>query len=198
MSIYDMMLSPAKIYEGTLGSALPADSLALDAAWPTGWTFVGETTSELTVDYSFDTLQFEIERAMGAVKSCKISEKLSLETTLGEATLANISLGFGGNAPTITAAASGQVGKEELKMGGSSKIPQHMWGFEGHWEDSGGVIRPIRFVIYIGQADAGGQLKFSKKTPVGIPLKIVGMEDMSKPEGERMFFLRRNLADALA
>ena len=195
MAISDIMVSPVKVFYGTLGSTLPADSLALAAAWPAGWTHVGYTKTPLSVDYSYEKLSYEIQESIGIVGGRKTKESLKLETTLAEFTLAGVGQSWGGTV-VPTAAGAGQVGKEEIVGGDVTKLLYQMWGFEGSYEDASQVVRPIRFIIYKGQSTTGGKLEFGKTDTTGIPLQIEALEDMTKTASERMFKWQRVLASA--
>ena len=194
MAISDIMVSPAATFSAPVGSSLPADGLAVGAAWPSGWQSVGYTKEALTVDYKYETLKYEIQESLGAVGSRKVKEELTLETTLAEFNLSGVAESWGGIV-SVTTSGSAQVGKEEIYGGDITNIPVRMWGFEGTYVDSANVVRPIRMVIYRGQADAGGKLEFGKKDTTGIPLKIVALEDMTKAVGSRMFKIIRVTSD---
>jgi len=195
MAISDIMVSPVNVFYGTLGSSLPADNLALGANWPAGWTHVGYTKTPLSVDYSFEKVNYEIQESIGIVGGRKTKESLKIETTLAEFTLAGVAQAWGGTV-TPTAAGAGQVGKEEIVGGDVTTLPYHMWGFEGSYEDSNQVVRAIRFYIYKGQSAVGGKLEFGKTDTTGIALQIEALEDMTKTAGQRMFKIQKVLADA--
>lgn len=198
LTVSDLMLSGAKVLYAPYNTTLPADSLAVGAAWPSGWIDIGFTSQELTVEYTWEELPADEQQAMSPVKYARIDENAYLETVMSEITMANLAIAFGATAPTITPAAVGQVGKEVLKVGGLTNIPQFAWGFEGSQADAGGVLRPHRFVMYKGQASKGGQLKYNHKAWAGIPLKINGVADTTKSLGQQLFEYTRVTADALA
>jgi hypothetical protein len=189
------MVSPARLYRATVGTAIPADTLAAGGVWPAGWTAVGYTKTPLTVEYSFEALMYDIQESLNPVGARKIKETLRLETTLAEMSLSAVAQSWGGTVST-TAAGAGQPGKEELTGGGSATILRYAYGFEGTYEDSSQVVRPVRFFIWIGQAESGGTLEFGKADYVGIPLKIVAMADMAKPVGQQLYLWQRITAAA--
>ncbi len=197
LQVSDLMLSGAKILYAPYGTTLPADSLAVGAAWPAGWIDVGYTSQELTVEYSWEELPAEAQQAMSPIKYARINETAYLETVMSEITLSNMAVAFGATAPTITAAAVGQVGKEVMKVGGLTEIPQKAWGIEGSYTDSSGVLRAHRIIFYKGQASTGGQLKYNNKVWAGIPLRINAIEDSTKTLGQRLFEYTRITASAL-
>jgi len=196
MAISDIMVAPVKVFSGVIGSSLPADNLALDAAWPTGWSHLGYTKTPLSLEYAYEKVRYEIQESIGPVGARKTAETLKLETTLAEFSLDGVALSWGGTV-TDTPAAVGQVGKEEITGGDVTSLTKRMWGFEGSYEDANQVQRAFRFFIYIGAAEAGGKLEFGKADTTGISLKIEAYEDMTQSVGARLFKISRILADAL-
>ena len=197
MAISDIMISPARLLSAPLGTTLPADSLALEAAWPAGWLDVGYTAAPLSVEYTYEKTKKEIQESISLVGAKKSAESLKLETTLAEFTLDNIAHAWGG-VVTETPAGAGQVGKEEISGGDNTSIDQRMYGFEGSWEDDEGTLWPIRFIIFKGGVEVGGKLEFGKAVQTGIPLKIEAYADMTKSRGARLFKIVRILEEALS
>lgn len=188
-------MSNAVLYYAPLGTTLPADNLAVGAAWPVGWVRVGLTSSPLVFAYDYETKAPEIQEAMGAVKRKKVSEEGRLETTLAQLDFAILPQIWGGS-NVVTAPGVGQVGKETFKIGGAGQMAVRMWGFEGEQEDDNGLVFPVRGFIYRGTGEEGGELEFNKEEYSGTPFKVSALEDMSKPKGERLLQLVRITAPA--
>ena len=47
----DIIVTGARVFVAPVGSTLPAPSLAVDAAWPTGWVDVGFTLEPTKLNY---------------------------------------------------------------------------------------------------------------------------------------------------
>jgi hypothetical protein len=195
VDVAEITMSNAILYYAPLGTALPADSLAVGGVWPVGWQRIGLSSAPLTVAYSFETKAPEIQEAMGTVKSKKISEEATLETMMAQLNLTVLSNVWGGST-TLTPAGAGQPAKEQFKIGGAAQMPLRLWGFEGEQENDAGLVFPVRGFIYRGTGDEGGDLEYSKEDYTGIPLKIIAHEDMTKPKGERLLTWYRITAPA--
>ena len=188
-------MTNAVLYYAPLGTTLPADTLAAGGTWPVGWVRLGYTSAPLVAAYNFETKAPEIQEAMGPVKRKKVSEELTLETTMAELGFVSLPKIWGGST-VVTAPGVGQVGKETYKVGGASQVPVLMWGFEGEQEDDNGLVFPVRGFLHRGTGEEGGELEFSKEDWLGIPFKISALEDMSKPKGERLLQMVRVTAPA--
>lgn len=198
LNVANIMLPGARLLYAPYGATLPADGLAAGAAWPSGWVELGYTESEVTVGYGYTKLPAPTHQTLSPVKYARTDETGTLETTLSELTAQNFALAFGTDAPTVTPAASGQVGKEEVTAGGSTDLPVYAFGLEGTYTDSAGVTRVIRFFIWKGTASKGGSLKLGNKAWVGVPLSIDMVADATKPVKQQLFKFQKILADALA
>lgn len=191
MPIADILLSPAKVYHAPTGTAAPNENtVAYGAAWGGGWIDVGYTTAPLSIKYSRDLFELEVEQITLPVKSQVNKESLQAETTLAEFTGANLKLAFGGTAST-TAAGPAQAPKEELVSGGDPVLPVESWGFEGVYQTDAGAKYPVRVFIWRGSSVLNGSLEFSKKAAVGLPIQITAWADTSKAIGEQLWKVQK-------
>lgn len=193
--VTDIVVTPAALWVGTLVAALPADTLAVGAAWPAGWTKVGFTKESVKLAYEFDDLEIEIQQSLGPVDSVRIKEGAKFETVLAELAADAIALGWDGTV-TQTPAGVGQPGKEELPIGGTATLTKRQWGIEGSYRDEDGALFPIRVFIWKGVATAGGELEFAKADYTGVPLQVKALADMTKAAGSRLFKLQKILEPA--
>lgn len=195
MAVADIIVTPCKIYYSLAGATAPADSVAYGGAWPAGWTQLGYTKTPLSADLARDPVMAEIQESLSEIIRGYKKETLILETSLAEFTLANLGLAWGGTVST-TAAAAGQVAKEEL-LGGDDVFPlERQWGFEGLFVSSAGASHPVRLFIWLGVAEFGGKLEFGKSEPLAIPLRITCNPDMTKAAGQRLFKFQKVTAPA--
>lgn len=197
IEVSEITMSNAILYYAPLGTTLPADTVAVGAAWPVGWQRIGLTSAPLTVGYNFETKAPEIQEALGKVKSKKISEEAMLETAMAQLNYSVLANAWGGSVE-VTPAGVGQPAKEEYKVGGAAQMPIRMWGFEGEQENDDGDVFPVRGFIWRGTGEEGGELEFSKEDYTGIPFKISAYEDLSLPKGERLLSWYRITAPATA
>ena len=107
--ISDIVVSAAKLFHSPVGTALPLDTLDVDAAWPVGWVSVGYTLEPVKAQYTFDVLEVMVQQEMGTVKRIRIKEALKLATILAELTATNMALSFAGE--VTTAAATSHAGR---------------------------------------------------------------------------------------
>ena len=113
--ISDIIVTSARLWRAPVGTALPADTLAIDAAWPAGCVDAGYTLEPVKAAYTFDVLDVMVQQEMGAVKRIRVKEALKLATVLAELTAANLALAFAGDATTVAPTAS-TPGYEEFSV----------------------------------------------------------------------------------
>lgn len=195
MAVADIIVTPCKIYYSLAGATAPADSVAYGGAWPAGWTQLGYTKTPLSVDYTREPVMAEIQESLSEIIRGYKKESLVIETAMAEFELDNLALAWGGTY-SATAAAAGQVAKEEL-IGGDDVLPlERQWGFEGLFVSSAGASHPVRMFVWLGVAEFGGKLEFGKNEALAIPLRITCNPDMTKSAGQRLFKFQKVTAPA--
>ncbi|KPV51663.1 hypothetical protein SE17_19935 [Kouleothrix aurantiaca] len=195
--ISDIVVTSARLWRSPTGTALPLDTVDVDAAWPMGWVDVGYTLEPVKAQYTFDVLDVMVQQEMGAVKRIRIKEALKLSTVLAELTAANLSMAFAGEV-TSAAATSTLAGYEEFSIGGKYELPESQWGIEGSFVDEDEVLRPIRVFVWRATAAAGGELAFNREAVAGVPLEVSALHDLTKAKGRRLLAARRVLEDPTA
>jgi hypothetical protein len=186
MPVADILHGPVTVNYAPVGEALPADSVAVGVAWGGNWKKFGLTKEPLSCNYDFDELDIEVQEALAPVDRVRIKESLVLETVLAEITADNLNLAANGTV-TKTVAGAGQVGKEEVDVGGSGAIAQFAWGFEGTFVTDAGVSFPVRFFLYKGTAKANGALEQGRELSPGIGIQVKGLADTGKAVGKQLF-----------
>lgn len=198
LEVADVLIGPAIVYTGPLGSTLPADTVAVDTPWGGSWVRFGFTSSPLTFAYEYEVVEPKIQEVLGSLKRAKSSEKLNLETTIAELDFTQMQFAWGGGTVTAIAAAAGVPEASVMKLGGQRFMLTRAIGFEAQrYDEETNTIYPIRLLIYRGTGSAGGSLEFSKDDYTGTALKIGALEDISKPRGERLFEFRKVTGPAL-
>ena len=173
----DVIYSPATVWVSPLGTAHPDENLAYGADW-SGWTSVGWTSAALTLELSVDKSPKTVEQVPGSIGKIITSRELTLETTMAELTLTNLSKSWGGDVVTV-AQGAGQPGYESLEITDNFCVSLMQWGFEGRFIDADCTTPlPIRFVC-VGDAESGGALEFARETQTGIPLRIEASYEQS-------------------
>ena len=191
----NILIGPLKIFNAALGTTTPTDTLAEDAAWPAEWTQVAFTKESLKMSAEFESLDIEVEEAMSPVHRRKIKESCKFETVMAEFTTQNLAYALDGTHTETVAPGASTEGVETFTLGGSRFLTERMWGFEGKlYNRAGDVAVPVRFYIWRGSAEAGGELEFGKSDYAGIPLKIMALADTSKAVGQQLFKVVRVLA----
>lgn len=193
--VTDIVMTSAKVFVGTLAATLPADTVAVDGAWPAGWTAIGFTKTPLKATYDYDIGDVMIEQDLAAVDRRKVKESLTLETVLAEFSADNLNYSWDGTV-TPTAAGVGQPGKEEISIGGVATLTKRQWGFEGSYIDEDGTNFPIRVFVWKATASAGAAMEMGKADYMGIPLKVSALADRTKSAGARLFKVQKILEPA--
>lgn len=123
----DVTAKPAYVNEATPGAgdgesyrdtleATAWDAAEDDVAEAAAWKPVGFTQEGLEVSYEPDYGDVEVDQLLDSAVVFKQSMRVSLNTTLAEATLYNLMLAWGQGADTLTTAADG----DELDIEGGS------------------------------------------------------------------------------
>ena len=186
----DIIVTGARVFVAPVGSTLPAPSLAVDAAWPTGWVDVGFTLEPTKLNYKFDVLEIFVEQSMGAVRRRRTKEEASVETVLAEHTGGSLALALAAVATTV-AATTTVVGYETVTLGGDPNLPLYMVGVEGGYNDADEDFFPIRLFLWLATPADGGTLEYAKDKPAGITLKLNALADASKPRKEQLIKIVR-------
>jgi hypothetical protein len=193
--VANVIKSEARLYVAPTGESNPDEtSVAYGAAWGGNWVRVGYTKAPLTMAYTSEEYDIEVEEELGPVKRRRVREALVLETTLAELTAAYLQLAASNqDAVSETPAGGAQKAYEETGLGGEAILTEKKWGFEGLYITAGGDEEPIRLFVHIGTAMVNGNLEFSKKTTdyVGIPIQIKALADTSQSEGQKFCLFQR-------
>jgi hypothetical protein len=190
----DILIGPLKIFTAPLGTTLPVDTLAEDAAWPAGWVQLAYTKESLKMSYEMEALEVEVEEAYSAVHRRKTKETLKFETVLAEFTTQNLAYAFDGTHTADTAPGASTEGLESFVAGGKRFFTERLWGFEGKlFSRDGATAVPVRLFVWRAVAETGGELEFGKAQYSGIPLKMVALADTSKALGQQLFRIARVL-----
>jgi hypothetical protein len=193
--ISDIILTPVRILYSALATAVPVDTVAVGGSWGAGWTELGYTEAPLTMAYSSEEYEKEVQSSLAPVKRMRIREGLSLETVLAELDGAQLNLMIDG-VLTATPAGVGQPGKEEIAVGGKQALTEKQWGFEGSDIDEDAMTFPVRVFVWKATATAGVSLEFAKEKSTGVSLKIKALADLTKTDGQRLFKIQKILEPA--
>ena len=87
-----------------------------DAAWGADWLSIGATHEGFKVNVETSTTQITIEEQSTPVGETVESKAIGIEAVLAEATLESMRYSWGGSDIAVTAAASGQPGKETMTL----------------------------------------------------------------------------------
>lgn len=135
--------------------ALPADTVALNGAWPAAgvniWVPVGASEQGLKMKFQRSTQDIVIEEQMTPVDTLTTGIDFAFEIVLSEDTVETMVSAFGGGSIVTTAAATGVTGKKVLTIG--SDLDSYAFGFEA--KNSFGKARRVMvpLVKSVGQAE---------------------------------------------
>jgi len=195
MAVADILNGPVVIWKAPVGEALPDDSTGVGVAWGGNWETYAYTKAPLSCNYTATELEIMVQQELTAVNRVKSGENLTFETVLAEITSARMAVATSGT-PSTTAAAAGQVGKDELDVGGESAIDQYAWGFEGTYVNSSGTQFPARWFMYKGTANLNAAQEWSVADYPGIPIQVKALVDTTKSAGSKLFKFQRVTAAA--
>lgn len=101
------------------GEPMPADSVALGAAWGGNWATMGATEEGVKYTINPKTNDIRIEEQPNPADVTVDSEDITIATTLLEDTLANMQIAYGTGTIVTQAAGPGVIGKSTLTLGTS-------------------------------------------------------------------------------
>lgn len=194
-SVANLIMTPARMLYAPLATAIPADTVLAGASWGAGWVEMGFTSAPFVMAVDREDADFPIEQSPTPVKRQTTALNMRFESTLAEIDMLLLALALGGTVAT-TAAGALQPGIDELTGGGLVHLTERMFGAEGSWANSTGVLLPVRFIIYKATAKLNGDLEFSKETPSGIAIQINALADMARAVGDRVYLLQKVTAPA--
>lgn len=155
----NVLVGQARMFVQKLGPsitpALPADTVALNGAWPSAganiWIPVGATQEGLNFRFQRSTQDITIEEQLTPVSVNTTGIDMSMEVVLSESTLENMAVAYGGGSIVTTAAATGVIGKKVLTIG--SDMDQYAFGFETQNEFGFFLRVMVPAVVSVGQAE---------------------------------------------
>ena len=194
MAVSDIIIAPATIYYAPTGEPLPSmDTIDFGEAWGGNWINMGYTLTPISLEYKQDLFTLMVEQVTLPIKRLRMSEEVTIETSLAEINTTNLNVVLDGTVTTVAAGSSIRA-KEYLQAGGKTSLLERAWGFEGLLKLDGAssnIPLPIRVFLYKGNASINGKMEFAKKNAVGIPLHIQALGDSSKAAGKQLIEIQR-------
>lgn len=175
----NIIKSGAALWYAPEGEALPDETtVAAEADWGGNWQRIGYTNAPVSQTYADERMAIKVQELLGKLDEWRISEEAMMETVLAELTADYISL-MTDTTPSTTVAAAGQVGYEELDIGGEGKVEVYAIGFEGIRYDDNDNKLPVRYFYPRATFKLNGATEWSKVTDsyVNVPLLITGLAD---------------------
>ncbi|RRR75285.1 MAG: hypothetical protein EI684_05120 [Candidatus Viridilinea halotolerans] len=194
----NIIVTGARVFLAPVSSPavlLPAPTVPVDGAWPTGWVSVGFTLEPTKLTYKFDVLQIFVEQSYSPIRRRRTKEEANVETVLAEHTAGNMALTMAGLA-TQTAAAGSVPGYETMSVGGDPNLPVYMVGIEGGYNDEASDFLPIRLFVWLATVSDGATLEYGKDKVAGLPLKLDALSDVARPRKQQLFSFQRVLGVA--
>jgi hypothetical protein len=194
--VTDILISPASVWYAPIDEAYPDETTVVYGAdWGGNWVGLGYTLEPVSMAYTQDTFELEVEQIPNVLKETITKETITIESVLAGLTRQNLALGLNG-ASTTTAAGIGQRAYDEIKAGGKVDLDIYKWGFEALYKDENNAEFPMRFFIHRGAAVLNGELSFSKSAAAGLPIRIKAYADTTLARGEQMILIQRVTAAA--
>lgn len=176
VTVADVLLGPVWVYYAPVAEPLPAITAAglvnyTDA--PGGnWTYLGDTTTPLTL--ALDRSEYEVmtEQRSAPVRRIETRRVHTFETTLVEHDLINLGLAVGGTS-TTSAATGTDAGYSEIAITSEAQsLPEYAWLFVGEYVDASGDSFARYWYVQKGDAELNGNLQYGKEQVGAIPLRI--------------------------
>jgi hypothetical protein len=133
----NLVQGPATLYTGAFGATEPADAVVNAVPPASSWTDVGGTQDgfKLTVDQSYAEL--EVDQVVDRVGSRLTKRDFTVETSLAEPTLANLSLALNGG----TSASAAGYASFEPSFASSATQPTYKALLADGWAPGGAFNR---------------------------------------------------------
>lgn len=144
----NVLVGGAKLFTAPASTAMPANTVALDAAWPAGWVYPGATDGGTAFNVAKSTQDRMIDEQSVPVGVDVVSTDISIATTLAEDTIENIKLAYGSGLLTVNAGAT----PPNKVYTFDDPLDQYAVGFEG----INTFGKPRRFYLPIAVAVVGG------------------------------------------
>lgn len=195
--VANIVYGPAVVWIAPTGEVQPDEtSVALGADWAGNWERVGFTKTGAVALYEFDVAEADVQELLTSPKRWKTAEKMSVEVSLAELIADYLQKAVGSGTVSTTAPGVGQVGFEELQVGGQRILDEYAIGIEGTFVDAAGATFPIRYFIHKANIMINGAFEFAKEEQPGIPLKVDALADAAKAVGNQLFAFQRITAAA--
>lgn len=92
----NLIMGPATLYKGTFGATEPADTAVNSTPQASAWTDMGGTMDGVTLNVEQTYTALECDQLIDRVGSRKTKREVTVETSLAEATLENLSIVLNG------------------------------------------------------------------------------------------------------
>jgi len=176
--VVNILKSNAIVRYAPLGETLPDVDLAAGADWGGNWTRIGFTKAPLTVSYTADEVEIEVEEFLAPIDRMKIKHGAMFSTVLSEFDFDYMQLGVDGSV-SEQSAGPGQVGYQEIQLLDDFHVVKRVWGLEGLMYDENDNALPVRVYFTRATSRIGGEMEFSKRTDdyTGMPMEIKALAD---------------------
>jgi hypothetical protein len=161
------MQGPVIIYVAPVGTTEPADSVAYQGSWPSGWSEIGITNAALNMTITQDTNQIQPQQSPIDDKEVITKYTIELNTEILATTFTNLFYITNGTV-TTTAAGASQVGKDEITFGDTFSLPERAWGFEA--QNGAGFVQ--RFIVRRATSKSNGDVTFDRDNQTIYPLMV--------------------------
>lgn len=138
----------------TIGSALPADTVAKGGAWGGSWVDLGYTGG-VSASISDERHHVEVDQSTMEVRSFITKQAASVSVTLKEATLANLKYALGHGSLSTTGSTA------VLTLGDNASLSEYSIGVEGQSPNASAAFRRVQLYRCVGEPDV--ELAFSRE-----------------------------------
>lgn len=168
-----LVQGPARIFVSATSAALPDGSTydELEAGTLQGWTEVGHTTSAVTLTDTPSLVEANSQQSARTVAVAVSKWDTSIETTVREITVQNISL-----------ALHGALAGQDINPSASTTAQVGHYALIGPWAAGDKCLVVVEF----GVVSSGLKVSFDRENYMDIPLTIKVLEGTTLPAGYKV------------
>jgi len=141
-----------------------------------GWNDFGATDGGLSITRGYDKETWEVDQVLGAIDEFITSWKMSLETSLAEASLENLQLAWEGGAISDNVVPTPSESK--LELGAPETVSERMIAFIVDKRKVSGVEYVRAYIFWVAKYDGSDSAHaYNKGEKVLIPVKFTLLAD---------------------
>lgn len=175
------------LYVAPYGESFPAKTGAT-LTWAGNWKDIGATKGGVTIEVSTEFFELEADQSLGPIKREISKQTAKVKATMAQSDFDKLKISIPNSSTSTTAAGSGTVGYETLKVDSANSLNVYTLGFECKSPKS--PTNTYWWEMWqIWRVTAGGavSLAYKKGEQTVIDVEFTVEEDSTKTLGEKIF-----------